>query len=68
MQTGKIMGVVLALAMGGIASADAVAQQRIKAEYWYGLTGQLGEVMADHCKRFNASQTRYEMVLSLIHI
>jgi sn-glycerol 3-phosphate transport system substrate-binding protein len=41
---------------------DAVAQQRQRFEYWYGLTGQLGEVMADHCRRFNESQTRFEAV------
>jgi sn-glycerol 3-phosphate transport system substrate-binding protein len=40
----------------------AQAQQRIKFEYWYGLTAQLGEIMVDHCKRFNESQTKYEAV------
>ncbi|PPD13663.1 MAG: glycerol 3-phosphate ABC transporter [Methylobacterium sp.] len=40
----------------------ANAQNRIKFDYWYGLTGQLGEVMALHCKRFNESQTKYEAV------
>jgi len=40
----------------------ASAQNRIKFDYWYGLTGQLGEVMALHCKRFNESQTKYEAV------
>jgi sn-glycerol 3-phosphate transport system substrate-binding protein len=46
----------------GLGAAPAPAQQRTKAEYWYGLTGQLGEVMEAHCKRFNASQDKYEMV------
>jgi len=40
----------------------AQAQQRIKFEYWYGLTAQLGDIMVDHCKRFNESQTKYEAV------
>jgi len=53
---------VAALALVAIVGQDAAAQQRIKAEYWYGLTGQLGEVMEEHCKRFNAAQTRYEIV------
>jgi len=43
-------------------ASPAEAQNRIKFEYWYGLTGQLGEVMADHCKRFNESQTKFEAV------
>jgi sn-glycerol 3-phosphate transport system substrate-binding protein len=43
-------------------AGDVAAQNRIKFDYWYGLTGQLGEVMALHCKRFNESQTRYEAV------
>ena len=50
---------LIALALGAV---PAQAQQRVKAEYWYGLTGQLGEVMEAHCKRFNESQAKYEMV------
>lgn len=46
----------LALASG------AQAQERIKFDYWYGLTGDLGEVMAKHCELFNASQEKYEAV------
>ena len=46
---------VAALALVAIVGQDAAAQQRIKAEYWYGLTGQLGEVMEEHCKRFKNS-------------
>ncbi len=44
-----------------IGSAQAQAP-RVKFEYWYGLTGQLGEVMEQHCKRFNESQTKFEAV------
>jgi sn-glycerol 3-phosphate transport system substrate-binding protein len=44
------------------ASGAAEAQNRVKFDYWYGLTGQLGEVMELHCKRFNESQTKYEAV------
>ncbi|MGL5117390.1 MAG: extracellular solute-binding protein [Beijerinckiaceae bacterium] len=43
-------------------SVAASAQTRQKFDYWYGLTGQLGEVMELHCKRFNDSQTKYEAV------
>ncbi|MFN8722390.1 MAG: hypothetical protein ACK5YI_16320 [Rhodospirillales bacterium] len=49
---------LLALASAG----SAEAQNRIKFDYWYGLTGQLGEIMEAHCKRFNESQTKYEAV------
>jgi sn-glycerol 3-phosphate transport system substrate-binding protein len=54
----RFLSIVAAL---GIATS-AAAQDRQKFEYWYGLTGQLGEVMAEHCKRFNASQSKYEAV------
>lgn len=51
----------VAMTAAGLAT-QAEAQQRIKFEYWYGLTAQLGEVMENHCKRFNESQTKYEAV------
>jgi len=53
-------GAAMALALGAASPADA--QTRIKFDYWHGLTGQLGQVMEDHCKRFNESQTKYEAV------
>lgn len=43
--------------LAGVASADPV-----KFEYWYGLTGDLGEVVLETCNRFNASQDEYEAV------
>ncbi len=46
---------VALLASTGIASAE-----KIKFEYWYGLTGDLGEVVAQTCARFNASQDQFE--------
>jgi sn-glycerol 3-phosphate transport system substrate-binding protein len=50
-------------AVGFMAGASAAtAQNRVKFDYWYGLTAQLGEVMALHCKRFNESQTKFEAV------
>ncbi len=45
------------LATAGTASAD-----KIKFDYWYGLTGDLGEVVLETCNRFNASQEQYEAV------
>jgi sn-glycerol 3-phosphate transport system substrate-binding protein len=42
-------------------SASAVsAQERMKFEFWHGLTGKLGEIVEEHCKRFNDSQSKYE--------
>lgn len=43
-------------------ASGAQAQERIKFDYWYGLTGELGEVMQKHCDAFNASQDKYEAV------
>jgi len=56
-------GMIAAAAFAAFATTGAAsAQERQKFDYWYGLTGQLGEVMAQHCKRFNDSQTKYEAV------
>lgn len=52
----------LCAATVALSAATAGAQERIKFDYWYGLTGPLGEVMQAHCKRFNDSQTKYEAV------
>jgi sn-glycerol 3-phosphate transport system substrate-binding protein len=54
---------LLAMAASAVALASAAqAQERTKFEFWYGLTGQLGEVMDKHCAAFNASQDKYEAV------
>jgi sn-glycerol 3-phosphate transport system substrate-binding protein len=54
---------LLAMAASAVALASAAqAQERTKFEFWYGLTGQLGEVMDKHCTAFNASQDKYEAV------
>ena len=56
--TNKLAMAVLALgATTGVANAE-----KIKFEYWYGLTGDLGAVVAETCNRFNASQNEYEAV------
>lgn len=54
----KVAYAALALA----ASATAAAAEKTKFEYWYGLTGDLGGVVAETCNRFNASQDQYEAV------
>jgi sn-glycerol 3-phosphate transport system substrate-binding protein len=43
-------------------TAGASAQSRQKFDFWYGLTGELGDIMVAHCKRFNESQTKFEAV------
>ena len=41
---------------GSVASAE-----KVKFEYWYGLSGDLGETLKETCNRFNASQDKYEI-------
>lgn len=53
--------ILLATAATAIATG-AHAQERTKFEYWYGLTGDLGEVMQKHCTLFNEQQDKYEAV------
>ncbi len=56
--THKLAIAVLALgATTGVANAE-----KIKFNYWYGLTGDLGAVVAETCNRFNAAQAEYEAV------
>ncbi len=54
----------MALVAATLASAplSASAAERVKFDFWYGLTGALGEVIANQCKLFNESQDRYEAV------
>jgi sn-glycerol 3-phosphate transport system substrate-binding protein len=55
----------LAVFLGGAAmlmASSAMGQDRIKFQYWYGLTGKLGEVMQAHCDAFNKAQSKYEAV------
>lgn len=54
------------LATASIAAAlvagDAAAADRIKFDFWYGLTGPLGDVVQKQCDLFNQSQDKYEAV------
>ena len=43
-------------------TAAAPASAATKFEFWYGLSGDLGERVQDVCKAFNASQADYEIV------
>ncbi len=42
--------------------ATTASAEKIKFDYWYGLSGDLGAVLAQTCDRFNASQDKYEAV------
>ena len=53
---------VILLAAATALATGAHAADRTKFEFWYGLTGDLGEVMAKHCQLFNDSQEKYEAV------
>ena len=48
----------LAVAVWG----SAASAEKVKFEYWYGLSGDLGETLKETCNRFNASQEAYEAV------
>ncbi|QPH53585.1 extracellular solute-binding protein [Pontivivens ytuae] len=45
-----------------VLSAGAAQAEPIRFEYWYGLSGQLGDVVQQTCDRFNQSQDDYEIV------
>ncbi|MBN2628907.1 MAG: extracellular solute-binding protein [Rhodobacteraceae bacterium] len=49
-------------ALAVLATAGAASAEKTKFEYWYGLTGDLGNVVLETCNRFNASQDQYEAV------
>jgi sn-glycerol 3-phosphate transport system substrate-binding protein len=49
-------------AMVILASAGAAQAEKVKFEYWYGLTGDLGAVVLETCNRFNSSQAEFEAV------
>jgi sn-glycerol 3-phosphate transport system substrate-binding protein len=56
----KLTQLSAALALGLLGSTASA--EKIKFEYWYGLTGDLGEVVLATCTRFNESQDLYEAV------
>ena len=56
------LSIVSVTAIAATLSASAAfAQDKVKFEYWYGLSGQLGDVVQQTCDRFNASQDEYEI-------
>jgi sn-glycerol 3-phosphate transport system substrate-binding protein len=56
----KLLATVAALLLAATASASSA--ERVKFEMWHGLTGDLGGVVDQVCKRFNDSQSDYEII------
>lgn len=56
----RVLGATAAVLSLSVSGARAEGRQTI--EFWYGLTGQLGEVVQNQCKLFNDSQDKYEAV------
>ena len=59
MKTTMISAISASVVLAG--AAHAAGHEKIKFEYWYGLGGYLGEVVAETCDRFNAAQDTYEI-------
>ena len=57
----KLSIVSVAAIAATLSASAAFAQDKVKFEYWYGLSGQLGDVVQQTCDRFNASQDEYEI-------
>lgn len=58
----KLSIVSVTAVAAALSASAAFAQDKVKFEYWYGLSGQLGDVVQQTCDRFNASQDQYEIV------
>lgn len=56
--TSVFIGLMASVAFG----ASAAAAEKTKFEFWYGLSGDLGERVQDACKKFNDSQSAFEIV------
>ncbi|MCR8550869.1 extracellular solute-binding protein [Salipiger sp. P9] len=52
---------ISAFAVAAVLGGAAQAQDKITFEYWYGLSGYLGDVVQKTCDRFNAAQDTYEI-------
>lgn len=54
---------ITSIAALGLALAGSAAfAEKVKFEYWYGLSGDLGETLKETCARFNVAQEAYEAV------
>lgn len=57
----KLVNASAATVVVALSTSTAIAQDKVQFEYWYGLSGQLGDVVQQTCDRFNASQDQYEI-------
>ncbi len=62
MKTSTLSSFVASLAVAAALGTSAAHAEKTKFEFWYGLSGDLGERVQDACKKFNASQPDYEIV------
>ncbi|WP_309084987.1 extracellular solute-binding protein [Chelativorans sp.] len=57
----RLLAAALAASVSALTASPAFAAST-KFEFWYGLSGDLGERVQEMCKRFNDSQNEYEIV------
>ena len=50
------------------AAADTTTGEKIQVRFWYGLGGELGEVIEEMIKQYNASQDEIEVVGHYKHL
>ena len=48
--------------MGLALTATGASADPVKFDFWYGLSGDLSNVIQQMCSNFNASQTDYQVV------
>lgn len=58
---GTVAGAALSAVTMGVA-APAFAQERVKVEWWYAISGRLEEIVKELVTNFNKSQDKYEVV------
>ncbi|MDQ0455753.1 extracellular solute-binding protein [Rhizobium paknamense] len=62
MKTSALTSFAVGLAFAAAFGAAPAHAEKTKFEFWYGLTGDLGERVQDACKKFNASQNDFEIL------
>ncbi|WP_320201302.1 extracellular solute-binding protein [Agrobacterium sp. rho-13.3] len=62
MKTFTLPSFVAGLAVAAALGTTAAHAETTKFEFWYGLSGDLGERVQETCAKFNASQPDYEIV------
>lgn len=61
MKTSVLSSTVAGLMMAASFGAAPAFAEKTKFEFWYGLSGDLGERVQDMCKKFNESQSDFEI-------